>query len=111
MHWRVNRKPDFKADLGHQFVWYFTNASEDVAWQFVEAVDRTLEQLRNQPFLGRRRCFRHPLLAGLRSFRVEPPFNRFLIFYRAVGEVVDAWRLMHGGRDLAQRLVEPPNAD
>lgn len=111
MNWRIDRKPDYKTDLGHQFAWYFTEAGEPVAWQFVEAVDRTLERLRLQPFLGRRRRFRHPSLAGLRSFRVAPPFHRFLIFYRADDGVVDAWRLMHGGRDLSRRLVEPPEAD
>ena len=111
MNWRIERKPDFKADLGHQFVWYLREANESVAWNFVEATDRTLELLRRQPLLGRRRRFRHPLLVGLRSFRVEPPFNRFLIFYRADDGVVDAWGLMHGGRDLSRRLVEPPSVD
>lgn len=111
MNWRVDRKPDFKADVGLQFSWYFTTANEEVAWRFVEAVDATLVALSRQPFLGRRRRFRHRSLAGLRSFRVEPPFNRFLIFYRADDGVVDAWRLMHGGRDLSRRLVEPPEAD
>ncbi len=111
MRRRVDRKPDFKEDLGRQFEWYFRKAGEDVAWRFVVAVDQTLEELRLQPYLGRRRRFRHPLLAGLRSFRVEPPFTRFLIFYRADSDVVDAWRLMHGGRNLSRRLVEPPGDD
>ena len=111
MAWRVVRKPDFKADIGLQFSWYFTTANGEVAWRFVEVVDVTLGALSRQPFLGRRRRFRHPLLTGLRSFRVEPPFSRFLIFYRADDGVVDAWRLMHGGRDLSRRLVEPPESD
>lgn len=111
MSWRVDRKPDFKEDLGRQFEWYFRKAGEEVAWRFVLAVDQTLEELRLQPFLGRRRRFRNPRLAGLRSFRVEPPFSRFLIFYRADDGVVDAWRLMHGGRDLSRRLVEPSSSD
>ncbi len=111
MNWRVDRKPDFKADIGLQFSWYFNMANEEVAWRFVEAVDATIVALSCQPFLGRRRRFHHPLLAGLRSFRVEPPFNRFLIFYRADDGVVDAWRMMHGGRDLSRRLVEQPDAD
>jgi toxin ParE1/3/4 len=111
MSWRVDRKPAFKADLGDQFDWYLREANERAAWDFVDATDRTLIALGRQPFLGRPRRFRHPSLAGLRSFRVEPPFNRLLIFYRANESVVDAWRLMHGGRDLGRRLAEARNLD
>ncbi len=107
----VERKPEFKADLGRQFSWYFTEANEEVAWRFVEAVDHTLRELSRQPFLGRLRRFRHPQLRDLRSFRVAPPFNRLLIFYRAYGGTVDALRLMHGSRDLPRRLLEPSGLD
>ena len=51
---------------------------------------------------------KHPLLQGLRSFRVEPPFDKLLVFYRSTEQALQAWRLMHGTRDLPRRLVEPP---
>jgi hypothetical protein len=40
-----------------------------------------------------------PELVGIRSFRVERPFHRLLLFYR------------HGSRDLPRRLREPPELD
>ncbi len=46
-------------------------------------------------------------LRELRSFRVNPPFGRFLLFYRVTNDTLEAWRLMHGARDLPRRLVEP----
>ena len=51
------------------------------------------------------------MLQGLRSFRVEPPFKKLLIFYRIEGDWIEAWRLMHGARDLPRRLAELPAAE
>ena len=45
-------------------------------------------------------------LQGLRSFRVEPPFDKLLVFYRSTEQALQAWRLMHGVRDLPRRLIE-----
>ena len=108
---RFRRDRLFVADVQRQFAWYWDEVDLELAWRFETAVEDTLHELGRHPQLGRRRRFRHPLLVGLRSFRVEPPFSRFLIFYRADDGVVDAWRLMHGGRDLSRRLVEPPDSD
>jgi len=102
------RNPLFTADVQKEFAWYWDEAGEDVAWRFEAAVERTLLAIARQPGLGRERRFRHPALQGLRSFRVEVPFKRLLIFYRVEGDCVEAWRLMHGARDLSQRLVETP---
>jgi hypothetical protein len=57
--------------------------------------------------VARRRKFRHPLLRDLYSFPVEHPFQKILIFYRVTENILQAWRLMHGARDLPHRLVEP----
>ena len=102
------RNPFFTADVQKEFAWYWDEAGEEVAWRFETAVERTLIAIARQPGLGRERRFRHPILRGLRSFRVEPPFNRLLIFYRIEGDCIEAWRLMHGARDLPRRLAEPP---
>ena len=100
----------FEADVARHFGWYLEQANEEAAWRFLSSVDGTLFSLSRQPELGRRRHFRNPLLSDLRSFRVEPPFNKLLIFYRTSDDVLYAWRLMHGTRDRQRRLLEPPNA-
>jgi plasmid stabilization system protein ParE len=97
----------YHADVTSQFGWYFDEAGEEVAWQFFNAADQTLGKLSRQPGLGRYRKFRNPVLAGIRSFRVEPPFQKLLIFYRHTATELSAERLMHGSRDLPRRLVEP----
>ena len=80
---------------------------EEIAEHFLRAVADTLPRLAEQPDLGRRRKFRHLMLRDLRSFQVERPFNKILIFYRVTENTLQAWRLMHGSRDLPRRLVEP----
>ena len=106
----VEKSPLFHADVTKQFGCYSDEAGEELAWRFFKAVDQTLFKLARQPDLGRPRRFRNPKLRGLWSFRVESPFNRFLIFYRVTNDILEAWRLMHGARDLPRRLIEPPGS-
>lgn len=102
----VSKGPLFERDLLEQFAWYLDEANEDIARRFNDAVDATVARLSEQPRAGHERNFKHPLLRGVRSIRVERPFDRIMIFYRIGENVIEIWRLMHGGRDLAQRLVE-----
>lgn len=101
------RADTFNADFDQQHRWYLEEAGEELAGRFVVAVENTLQFLSIQPDLGQRRRFRQPALAGIRSFRVEPPFQKILIFYRHNASELSAERLMHGARDLPRRLAEP----
>ena len=92
----------------NQFDWSWGEAGEGRAWQFFHSVDATVFKLARQPDLGGVRRFRASSLQGLRAFRVEPPFNKLLIFYRTTETSLIVWRLMHGARDLPRRLTEPP---
>jgi toxin ParE1/3/4 len=103
----VEKSQLFESDVTSQFGRYVNEAGEQVAWRFLAAVELTLAKLGKQPDMGSLRRFRNPLLHGLRSFRVEPPFDKLLIFYRSTELALQAWRLMHGARDLPRRLVEP----
>lgn len=107
----VLQRETFEADVAERFRWYLEEAEPKVAQRFKEAVDQTLAALSLHPLLGRRRRFRHPRLAGLHSFRVEPPFNKVLLFYRVTNTHLEAWRLIHGSRDLPRRLLEAPGLD
>ncbi len=106
----IEKTPEFHSDVTRQFGWYFDEASEELAWRFFKTTDETLYKLARQPDLGRRRKFRHPALHNLCSFRVGRPFQKILIFYRVTENALQAWRLMHGARNLPRRLLEPPGA-
>lgn len=107
----IQRSSFFIADFEVQFAWYFEKAGAAVAWRFQSALDRSLRQLSSRPDLGRSRHFRSATLGGLRSYRVEPPFKKLLIFYRVEGDYLHLVRLMHGTRDLTRRLTEPPGTE
>jgi len=102
----LQRSDAFVADFEQQVRWYVEKAGESVARRYLGALDATLNLLRERPAIGRRRRFRHPMLKGLRSLRVNPPFHLHLIFYRYDSATLYAERVMHGARDLPRRLVE-----
>jgi len=76
-----------------------------VAEGYVNAVEATLQRLATNPSLGRPRFPRWQELAGIRSWRVERPYHRHLIFYRFDNEALIAERIIHGSRDLPRRLL------
>lgn len=103
----ITKSERFLADFALQYRWYFQKAGEELARRYLLAVDTTLEKLAQLPDLGRIRRFPQPELRGIRSLSVEPPFNVHLIFYRFDESHLNAWRIMHGARDLPNRLAEP----
>ena len=107
----IRKAEFFQSDFAVRFAWYVDEAGPEVARRFQAALDQSLNKLAELPDLGRVRHFRNPRLQGLRSFQVERPFNKILIFYRTGGEVLQAVRLMHGARNLPRRLVERPEAE
>lgn len=102
----LHRGEKFNSDFHQQYLWYLQQVGEGLAERFLNAVEKTLQFLLTQPSLGRRRKFRHPALAGIRSFRVEPPFQKLLVFYRFTANELTVERLMHSARDLPRRLIE-----
>jgi plasmid stabilization system protein ParE len=103
----IRRAGQFDADLEHQFRWYLLETGLDpapaveLAERFADAVTRTLDSLGRTPHAGRPRFVTFSELPGIRSWRLEQPFHRFLIFYRVEGTTIFAERLLEGHRRLA----------
>lgn len=108
MNLAIQKAEFFNEDFARQFTWYVDEVGPDIARRFQKALDQSLNRLARQPDLGRVRRFRNPRLRNLRSFQVERPFNKILVFYQVNGDVLHAVRLMHGARDLPRRLIEMP---
>jgi toxin ParE1/3/4 len=103
---RAVRQADvFWADFVKQVDWYRKRAGAEVAERYVNAVEATLQTLAKTPGLGRPRFASWPELAGIRSWRVERPYQRHLIFYRFDEDTLIAERIIHGARDLPRRLL------
>jgi toxin ParE1/3/4 len=75
----------------------------DAAIRFLEAIDRTVENLALQPLKGRLRKFRDRDLKHIRSWRVDD-FENYLIFYRFAGTRLEILRIKHGAMDFPQAL-------
>lgn len=103
----VERTSFFTIDFEKQFTWYLDRAGAQVAWRFQAALDNSLRKISNQPDLGQPRHFRNPKLQQLRSYQVERPFHKLLMFYRVTADTLQLVRLMHGARDLPRRLTQP----
>ena len=108
---QLQKAPYFIADFEIQYEWYFSEVGEDTAEGYLNAVNDTLQFLRQNPALGRERRFRNPRLKGMRSFRASPPFNQHAIFYRFDASALFAERVIHGARDLPRRLLQSPGTD
>lgn len=102
----LRRSDVFVADFEKAYCWYLEEAGGVIARRFLESVWQTLELLTVQPGVGVPRHFCAAELEGLRSYRVKPPFQAHLIFYRYTETELLIDRLMHGRRDLPERLME-----
>ncbi|HWD94586.1 MAG TPA: type II toxin-antitoxin system RelE/ParE family toxin [Verrucomicrobiae bacterium] len=71
------------------------------AHSFLEAAYDTFEFLARNPDVGRQR--KDLDFPEIRSWRVSG-FRRYLIFYRALPDRIQIWRVLHGARDLHQTL-------
>jgi toxin ParE1/3/4 len=107
---RAVRQSDyFWADMLKQVDWYREKAGPEVAQGYVNAIEATLQMLAKTPGLGRPRFPHWRELAGIRSWRVQRPYHRHLIFYRFDDETLIAERAIHGARDLPRRLLQSPH--
>jgi plasmid stabilization system protein ParE len=107
----LHRSDHFNEDFDLQYRWYLREAGEAIAERYFAAVLSTVRLLAQNPHIGRERKFRHEALKRLRSFRVERPFNRHVIFYRGTEAELSVERVMHGSRDLPRRLREAPGSE
>lgn len=107
----IEQSEEATEDLRPQSIWYDVNAGQDVAERYLSSFVETAQQLAQQPDLGRKRHFRDPRLARLRSFTIQRAFNKHLIFYRIEADKLVIFRILHGMRDLPRRLLQPPGAE
>jgi toxin ParE1/3/4 len=92
----VTIRPRARIDIAE--IWeYIAEDSEVQADAFVDQFDGQFQLLALQPGIGR---IRDELLAGLRSL----PFERYVIFYRAVERGVEIIRILHSARDIGAQL-------
>jgi toxin ParE1/3/4 len=77
---------------------YLSEAGEQVARAFVDALERAYRYISRHPASGSTRYSVELSLPGLRAW----PLRRFphVVFYVETNECLDVWRALHGARDI-----------
>lgn len=90
---KVLKRPLFLLDVADGADYLFTEAGEDVARRWKEALDTTIGLIAKFPEIGR---LRHDLpFPGIRTFFLKE-FPRYLVFYRLERGAVELLRVKHG---------------
>ena len=56
----LHKSEYFISDVEHQFSWYLTNANQEVADRYLEAVEAACQLLERYPLIGPVAGFSHP---------------------------------------------------
>jgi toxin ParE1/3/4 len=101
----VIRRPLADRDSVAIFRYYLREAGLRVADRFFTEADATFIRLAGMPGIGTRYEHDHPALATLRYVPVSR-FRKYLVFYRPVTGGIEVLRVLHGARDIDNKLAE-----
>jgi toxin ParE1/3/4 len=89
---------------------YIANDSLGAAMRFLDAMQKTFDQVADQPGIGSPRYAHLPMLEGLRVWPVSE-FENHLIFYIERPSYVDVLRVLHASRDIPAALMIDSNVE
>lgn len=96
----ITRSPKAIADAEECAV-HLGSHSPELAFRFLDALERTVTLLADFPGIGRDREFQSPQYRGICSFGVEG-FPNHLVFFRPLEDGIEVIRILHGARDLGE---------
>lgn len=88
---------------------YIHERSPQAAEFVMEAIEKSVKSLLATPGLGRRWESPSAQLDGMRVCTVSP-YRSYLIFFRAVNDGIEVYRVIHGARKL-ERIVDEIDID
>lgn len=98
MTYEIFKRPQAERDIEECFV-YIAEENLDTAVYFLVAVEDSLEQLAEFPFIGSKRTFQNPRFQAIRMWRVKG-YPDYLIFYQIIDDRIEIIRVVHGSRDI-----------
>jgi len=97
---KVSYRQAASNDVVRQFRYYLVSLNlPEIAIRFQDAVRRTVESLREHPFVGPRYGSSSPQLQNLRSWPVAG-FEAIRIYYLLDRDAIRVIRILHGKRDV-----------
>src|SRR5262245_38176582 len=94
---RLVKRPQFLLDLAEELTKLNNRAGPEIAGNWYEDLEQTLQQLKTHPYIGRRRLDLKP--NGIRSWRMRR-YPRWLIFYLVREDDLLLLRVRYGMMDL-----------
>lgn len=91
-------------DVDDAIGYYLSEASEQVALGFVDALERAYRHIARHPESGSARYATELSLSGLRAWLLGR--YPYLVFYVEAKECIDVWRVLHGARDIPAWMRE-----
>jgi toxin ParE1/3/4 len=98
-------RPAAQAEIDQQADYLAENASEEVAYRFLAAVEKTVALLVRTPGIGSPWISSNPRLEGIRKQQVAG-FPSYLVFYRHDDQSIEVLHLYHGRQEIEARLNE-----
>jgi toxin ParE1/3/4 len=92
-------------DIDEALAYYMTEASDDVATGFIDALEAAYRHISEHPAAGSPRYAHELNLPGLRSWQL--PNYPYLIFYIELAALIDVWRVLHAQREIPAWLQTP----
>ncbi|MFI4950206.1 MAG: type II toxin-antitoxin system RelE/ParE family toxin [Caulobacterales bacterium] len=94
-----------RRDVDGAIDFYLAEAGEAVALRFIDSLQAAIFAIGRHPAAGSPRYGQELDLPGLRTRRVAR--FPYAVFYVERDRDVDAWRVLHAGRDIPAWLGEP----
>ena len=88
-----------EVDIG-EIVWYISADNPSAAARVREAIQVTSELLASVPEMGGVYGFAEDVLSDIRFVPIKD-FNKYILFYRVHGNVLEIIRVLHGARDIS----------
>jgi len=93
-------------DVDEAIAYCLTEASDEVAFGFVDALERAYRHISRHPASGSSRYAVELNLPGLQSWALRR--FPYLVFYVETKDCIDVWRVLHGARDIPAWMQEQP---
>lgn len=95
----IYHRAQARLDIIEAAIWYAEQTS-DTDSRFLDALEKSLNQLERYPLSGAEWLFSNPLLKDIRYLPVTAPFQDYLLFYLAVTNGIELVRVLHSRRDI-----------
>lgn len=99
---KVLKLPQAERDLEECFV-YIAEDSLGIGIKFLDAFEKSVEQLAEFPFMGKVLELKNNELREMRVWHVTG-FNVYLIFYTPRPQTIEIVRVLHAARDIGNLL-------